>query len=104
MRVVVVEDEGALRAYVAAVAGTSGWQVTAVESMSAGWEAFKAMRPDVVLIDQTLPDGDGTRLGERVRDSGTRVVMMSGGLPEGSGMEFLAKPFSMDELKRTLEG
>jgi hypothetical protein len=30
--------------------------------------------------------------------------MMSGGLPEGSGMEFLAKPFSMDELKRTLEG
>jgi DNA-binding NarL/FixJ family response regulator len=45
-----------------------------------GWELCMATRPDVVLLDVEMPDGDGMDLAKRLHDElpKTRVLIMTG--------------------------
>ncbi len=55
--------------------------VAVAASMASATDAARAHQPDVVLMDYSLPDGDGVRATEAVRAEvpGTKVIMLTGG-------------------------
>ena len=83
----------------------------------AGWEAFDARPPDIVLSDVLLPLMDGfelaTRINEDPRADRVPVILMSAvhkdavairmDLKDCGAADYLVKPFSMMELKSKLE-
>jgi two-component system, cell cycle sensor histidine kinase and response regulator CckA len=109
-RILLVEDEEALRALSARTLVARGFEV--IEA-SSGVEALQALEDangdiDLVVSDVVMPEMDGpTLLKElRKRKSQTRIVFVSGyaeeafakNMPEGEEFAFLAKPFSMKQL------
>lgn len=78
-RVLVVEDDAASRTALSVILRQRGWEVTMAGTLAEGIRQM-ATRPDRALVDLVLPDGDGGRLLEYVRDEGlsTRVTVMTG--------------------------
>ena len=66
-RVLLVEDDAATRGGLVAVLEHAGGEVVAVESVAAALEAFARARPDVLVSDVGLPDGDGYGLVRKIR-------------------------------------
>ena len=115
-RILVVEDDphflGILRDYLR----FAGYEVVDAEDGLAGWEAFDASPPDIVLSDVLLPMMDGfelaTRINEDPRAENIPVILMSAvhkdaavirmDLKDCGAADYLVKPFSMMELKSTL--
>ncbi|SHE69627.1 PAS domain S-box-containing protein [Desulfacinum infernum DSM 9756] len=109
-RVLVVEDEPALRGLAKAVLERYGYRV---EVAGSGEEALRLVeeggfRPDVVVTDVVLPGMSGAQLAEQLggRLPGLRLLFMSGytddsvvrhGILEGH-VPFLQKPFSVRDL------
>jgi two-component system cell cycle sensor histidine kinase/response regulator CckA len=109
-RILLVEDEEALRALSARTLVARGFEV--VEAGS-GIEALQVLEEaggniDLVVSDVVMPEMDGpTLLKElRKRNSTTRIIFVSGyaeeafakNMPEGEEFAFLPKPFSMKQL------
>jgi hypothetical protein len=90
------------------------WQVRTVPSLGAATQAVNAAVPDLILLDQTLPDGVGldwlAQLACRSRISASKVVMLTAdAMPEtrqlalAAGVDlFMNKPFDLDELRAVL--
>jgi two-component system, OmpR family, response regulator len=76
-RILMVEDEDAIRAPLAAALRAAGYEV-AERAGGAGFEAtLEAFRPDLVLLDLNLPDGrDGYELARVVRQRDDSAVLM----------------------------
>lgn len=84
-----------------------------VSTIEAARNAIKSRAPDLLVLDRTLPDGDGLALCEELRGSGFRgaVLMLTArgqtqeridGLRKGAD-DYLPKPFSWDELGARIE-
>jgi CheY-like chemotaxis protein len=113
--VLLVEDEATVRTLVRRVLERDGYRV--VEAADGTTAELVAGRlpaaPDVVISDVVLPGITGPELVRRLRDrwAGLRVVFMSGyaapetGLEEAAaaGAVFVPKPFTPDQLRRTLQ-
>jgi PAS domain S-box-containing protein len=111
-RILVVEDEDAVREGLCEVIAALGYRVVAKRS---GEEA-SALPPepafDVLLTDYMLPGIPGTELAGqlRARWSALKVILMSGYAPSETthldtvtgNIRFLQKPFDMDTLAREL--
>jgi CheY-like chemotaxis protein len=90
-----------------------GYTVLDAPDGRAGLAAVARDRPDVLLLDLTMPDLDGVEVVRRLRANGMRVpiVLCSGdlgyaterGLEPGMVQGILQKPFSTDELIHALE-
>jgi len=108
--VLVVEDEVAVRNTISRALKRFGYRVLVAAD---GAEAADRAREkgdliDLVLTDMQLPDGSGLEVARSCRSSipDARVLFMSGfsdeafmdQLRDGSVSDFLAKPFSVDEL------
>ncbi len=59
-RILLVEDDAAIRQLVTELLTESGYQVTAATSGRDGLERAATARPDLILLDKLMPDGDGT--------------------------------------------
>jgi two-component system KDP operon response regulator KdpE len=106
-RVLVIDDEPeiwrAVRAGLANAGFTAEWAPTGAE----GVELVARWRPDVVILDLTLPDLDGIEVCRRLR-SWTQVPIIVLSVREGEADkvtalelgadDYLTKPFSMAEL------
>jgi DNA-binding NarL/FixJ family response regulator len=58
--VLVVDDSAAFRATARVLLGARGYEVVGVaDSVASGLAAARELRPDAVLLDVNLPDGDG---------------------------------------------
>ena len=114
MRVLVVEDDKGIADGLAAHLERDGHAVDCAPSMAGAWRALAAEPYDVVLLDLSLEDGDGTTLLRRLReaprgrlpDPATPVLIMTArdqvasriaGLDLGAD-DYLTKPFDLDEL------
>lgn len=80
------------------------WASRATEGMI----RLRESRPDLVLLDVQLPDGDGREVYANIRAERieTPVILMSGGVSVHTNelderAAFLRKPFSADEVEVT---
>jgi CheY-like chemotaxis protein len=67
VRILVVDDDDDTRATVADVLAIHGALVTTACSGNEGLQAFVRARPDILLSDLWMPDGDGFELIRRIR-------------------------------------
>ena len=106
-RILVVEDDKAIRALVTATLESRGMAyLVAATGREAIAEASRA-GPDVILLDLGLPDMDGTDIIRTVRQwSMVPIIVLSArsedddkvaALDAGAD-DYLTKPFSVDEL------
>jgi two-component system response regulator MprA len=108
MRVLVVEDEPAVRESLERVLLHEGFDVDVAADGREAIRQVAAARPDAVLLDVLMPQLDGLEVCRRMRDTGDRtpVLMLTArdavgdrvaGLEAGAD-DYLAKPFALDEL------
>lgn len=110
-RILVVEDETAIRDMLVFNLGRAGYEVLGASTASEARNAIADRRPDVILMDWMLPDVSGLELTRQLkRDEETReipVIMVTArgqeddrvaGL-EGGADDYITKPFSSRELQ-----
>jgi DNA-binding response OmpR family regulator len=107
--VLLVEDDLRFAAALCAALGRSGYTVNHVPTVA---EAMAAPPADLVLLDVTLPDGDGMTFCRRLRErSDVAVIMLTAcaeerdrvaGLRSGAD-DYLVKPFGYAELQARIE-
>ena len=106
-RVLVVEDDKAIRALVTTTLESNGiphlWAATGHDAIA---EATRA-NPDIMLLDLGLPDMDGVKVVESVRAwSGMPIIVVSARSEDADKIraldagadDYLTKPFSVEEL------
>jgi len=110
----VVEDDTAVAAIVRTALEQAGYQVLVATDVASGRRALGELRPEIVVCDIDLPDGNGLDLVREMRALPAppgRIVVLSGGAREIAAVaaldagahDFLAKPFSPRELVARLE-
>ncbi len=107
-RALVVDDDPDIRDLLVVVLEGLGLEVRAVGTGAAAISTAREWQPDLVTLDLTLPDADGTDVCRQLRTfTDAYVVMVTGrdteverlvGLEVGAD-EYLVKPFSPRELK-----
>jgi two-component system phosphate regulon response regulator PhoB len=110
-RILVVEDETAIRDMLVFNLGRAGYEVLGAGNASEARSAIANRQPDVILMDWMLPDVSGLELTRQLkRDAQTReipVIMVTArgqeddrvaGL-EGGADDYITKPFSSRELQ-----
>ncbi len=105
--VLVIEDELAMRRFLSAALTSQGLRVAEASSMVQGMQLATETRPDAILLDLGLPDGDGLDLLRKLREwSATPVIVLSArdheddkvrALDAGAD-DYLTKPFGTNEL------
>ena len=115
-RMLVVDDETAMRGAIAAFLRSLGHQVTAAASGLEARALLDANEYDVVLLDLRMSDLGGDTLYDELRDRdprhASRVVFVTGDVQSEAARHFLAragrpvvgKPFQLDELASVLAG
>ncbi|GAA4860452.1 response regulator transcription factor [Kitasatospora sp. NPDC048365] len=107
-RVLVVDDEPALRDALESSLAFEGYQVVTATDGYEALEAVEREHPDLVLLDIMMPRMDGLTAVRRMRSRGDSVpvLMLTArdavgdrvtGLDVGAD-DYLAKPFELDEL------
>ncbi|MEY9841251.1 response regulator transcription factor [Streptacidiphilus sp. EB103A] len=107
-RVLVVDDDAAIRRSLERGLRLSGFTVALAEGGRAALEALTQAPPDVLVLDVSMPDLPGTEVCRRLRERGdeTPVLMLSAldqledrlaGLQAGAD-DYLVKPFALQEL------
>lgn len=67
MRVLIVEDDPTTSAMLAGLVRRERWQHQLAEDLASAWEALRAGPVDILLLDLSLPDGEGTDLLQKIR-------------------------------------
>jgi two-component system, OmpR family, KDP operon response regulator KdpE len=106
-RILVVDDERAIRRFLRASLTAHGYQVFEAATAQAGLEAAASVRPDLVILDLGLPDLEGIDVTRQIREwSKVPIVILSvrgqdedkiAALDAGAD-DYLTKPFSNGEL------
>ena len=107
-RVLVVDDEAAIRSSLAGILADEGYEAALAEDGDKALASVRERAPDVVLLDVTMPGRDGLAVLEDLRRTqpALPVVMMSGhGTIETAvqatklgAFDFIEKPLSLDKL------
>ena len=74
-RILLVDDEPELRRMVASLLTGAGYEVAEAADCAQARAAMAAQRPDAVLLDVMLPDGDGFSLLPELRRFGDVAVL-----------------------------
>ncbi len=109
MNLLLIEDDTDLHTALSRSLSRLGWQVEVCVDGRAALARWRASRPDVVLLDLTLPGRDGLAVLAQARDEGLRtpVLILTArgtvgdrvqGLNAGAD-DYLPKPFDLDELE-----
>ena len=106
-RILVVDDDLALSEMIGIVLRSEGFEPSFCADGAAAIEAYRSVRPDLVLLDLMLPGMDGTEVCSRLREeTGTPIIMLTAksdtvdvvaGLEAGAD-DYIVKPFNPKEL------
>jgi len=99
-RLLVVDDEPTILELLSGSLRLAGFEVVTATSGAEAVQAAAASRPDLVLLDVMMPNGDGFEALHRIRSGLTardEVHDRVKGFEEG-GDDYVTKPFSLDEL------
>ena len=107
LTVLIVEDERAIRRFVHTALEADGYRVHEADTLQRGLLEAGTRKPDLIILDLGLPDGDGV---DFIRDlrawSGMPVLVLSARIEEYDKVEaldagaddYLIKPFGVAEL------
>ena len=112
MRLLVVDDDRALRDVLRRALTLGGYDVRLAETGAGALGEIASVVPDAVVLDIGLPDIDGLEVCRLLRREGNRVPVLMltardavadriDGLDAGAD-DYLVKPFDIDELKARL--
>jgi DNA-binding NtrC family response regulator len=112
-RVLVIDDEAAIRFGIREFLGAHGYEVDEADSCRAAEELFRRNRPDIVVLDYILPDGDALTLLPRLRavDATVPLIILTAhgsidlavrAVKEGAE-QFLTKPVELASLQVILQ-
>lgn len=106
-KILVIDDEPAILNLVTAYLRSEGYEFNTAGDGPAGLKAFRAFKPDLVILDIMLPGMDGIEVLTQIRrESEAYVIMLTAkseeldkvvGLSVGAD-DYLTKPFSPREL------
>jgi len=105
--VILIEDERQIRRFVRTALETEGWSVHEAETMRQGLTDAGTRKPDLIILDLGLPDGDGVDFLRDLRGwSKVPVIVLSARVNEQDKIEaldagaddYLTKPFGIGEL------
>lgn len=107
VRVLIVDDEKAIRRFLRTTLTSNGFTISEVETGKAAIEAVSAFHPDVIVLDLGLPDIDGIEVTRQIRKKiQVPIIILSvreaesdkiAALDAGAD-DYLTKPFSAGEL------
>ncbi|XAH24371.1 two-component system response regulator KdpE [Xylophilus sp. GW821-FHT01B05] len=104
---IVIEDEPQIRRFVRAALEAEGWQVFEAGTARQGLADAGTRKPDLLVLDLGLPDGDGLDLIRDVRGwSVVPIIVLSARIDEADKIaaldagadDYLTKPFGTGEL------
>ncbi|MGO4477449.1 two-component system response regulator KdpE [Massilia sp. 2TAF26] len=102
-----VEDEPHIRRFVRGALEQEGWQVHEAATLQRGLVEAGTRKPDLVILDLGLPDGDGVDfIGDLRAWSAVPVIVLSARVDEEEKIraldrgadDYLTKPFGVGEL------
>jgi two-component system KDP operon response regulator KdpE len=105
--VVIIEDEPQIRRFVRSALEAEGWQVHEADTAQKGLTEAGTRKPDLLVLDLGLPDGDGLDVIKDVRGwSGVPIIVLSARSDETDKIaaldagadDYLTKPFGTGEL------
>jgi two-component system OmpR family response regulator len=107
-RLLVVDDEEIILELLSGSLRLAGFEVTTAASGVEALRAAAASRPDLILLDVMMPNGDGFEVVRRMRASGPDVPVIFLSARDGvrervaglalGGDDYVTKPFSLDEV------
>ena len=108
VRILVVDDEPAVRSAVMRALTLDGYEVAAAEDGPSALGAVQRERPELVVLDVLMPELDGIAVCRRLRGDGDRTPILLltardavsdrvAGLDAGAD-DYLVKPFALEEL------
>ena len=110
--VLVVEDDRNIAELLQMYLEKEGYAVTIAEDGGKGLSKFRAIKPDLVLLDVMMPVMDGWAVCRAIRaESQTPVIMLTAkgelddkvaGLKQGAD-DYITKPFEMKEVLARIE-
>lgn len=112
-RILIVEDDRSLSAALVTGIESGGYEVATAHSAEEGFFLVHRLRPELLLLDLTLPGRNGLEVLEQIRSEGldVRVLILTShntvedrvaGLKTGAD-DYLGKPFSFPELMARIE-
>jgi DNA-binding response OmpR family regulator len=113
-RILVVDDEPDIRQVIRIILEADGHEIVEAEDGLSAFEVARQGGIDLVLLDAMMPGMDGYQLLEKfldLPDFEAPVVMVTGrsdaeGMmaeADSGAIDHIAKPFSMEEVRRTVE-
>lgn len=105
--ILLIEDEQEIRRFVRQALERDGSQVREAATIAQGLNEVTGCKPDLIILDLGLPDGDGVGFVRRLRSWSTiPVLVLSARSAEQAKIEvldagaddYLSKPFSVGEL------
>jgi DNA-binding response OmpR family regulator len=112
--ILVIDDEESIRSMLAIILEKEGHRVTVAENGKIGMSRFKAEGADLIITDLVMPEQEGVETIMQLRQQHPTfpIIAMSGGgsradtylaICKRLGVRHtLAKPFTMDELIKTV--
>jgi two-component system KDP operon response regulator KdpE len=106
-RILVIEDEAEIRRFVRMALEADGYEVHEAEAKQRGLIDAGTRRPDLVVVDLGLPDGDGVDLIRDLRGwSDVPIIVLSARVAEADKIaaldagadDYLVKPFGSGEM------
>ncbi|HEV8388438.1 MAG TPA: response regulator transcription factor [Dongiaceae bacterium] len=106
-KILIVDDEPAIRRFLKASLETEGFQIVAVENASQALGAVAQVKPDLMILDLGLPDLDGLEVIRQVRGSSALPIVVLSVRSDEPGKvaaldagadDYMVKPFGVEEL------
>ena len=107
-RILVVDDDAAMREYMRAALEIEGYTVSEAGNAAEGMTVIEREPPDLIMLDVMMPDVDGWELLRRIHEEhgvGAFPVLMFSGQVDGAdeaesrgALGFMRKPFDPSEL------
>ena len=111
INILIIEDEQAIRRFLRSALEGDGLRVFEAETLQRGLLEAATRKPDLVILDLGLPDGDGTAFIRDFRQwSQVPVIVLSARAEEADKItaldagadDYLSKPFGIGELQARL--
>jgi len=110
-RVLIVDDDESIRRFLDIALRVRGYEVFEASGARTALAAVAAVRPDVIILDLGLPDGDGVNVTKQLRGADHATILVLSvrdqeedkvAALEAGAEDYLTKPFGIEELHARL--